>query len=488
MRHTLARQLALLALAAAPALAQSETEPNNTIAQANGPFTVPSSISGTMSSFSDVDYFRIVVPHAMRLRISTRPGAGFNCTNQDLTLRLRDAGGVELAYNDDADFYCPMIDYPANVNATVPAGTYYVQVNSLTPMASTYVLHVEQFFATGPVSTAITYQGILSQDGQPASGPHDFRFSLWTHPTANANYLRRGTGQTFYNIDVEQGLVQLPVDFGADAFDGTQVYLQVEVTPTGEESPNWRVLERRPITPAPMAQYAFKSVAAQTATLAENATLATTANYAYSAGWCQQADTANSAGTANTATTAQNVSWSGVNNKPSGFADGIDHTGGWTEISSITTTNHSVGIGTSSPGSFLLAVNGSAAKVGGGTWSIFCDSRLKHDIEPLSGTLDRLLQLHGYTFEYNTEAVENRLALPGRQIGLMADEVERVFPDWVERDGQGYRYVTERATTALMVEALRDLRREKDEAIAQLKAQNDALEARLKALERSATK
>jgi hypothetical protein len=84
------------------------------------------------------------------------------------------------------------------------------------------------------------------------------------------------------------------------------------------------------------------------------------------------------------------------------------------------------------------------------------------------------------------------LALPGTQIGLLAQEVERVFPDWVEKDAQGFRYVTERPTTALMVKALRDLRAEKDAAIDALKnqaaerdAENAHLKARLERLEQA---
>jgi len=126
-----------------------------------------------------------------------------------------------------------------------------------------------------------------------------------------------------------------------------------------------------------------------------------------------------------------------------------------------------VGIGTTVPNPFLLAVNGAVAKPGGGSWSIFSDSRLKHNVARLSGTLDRLLSLHGYEFTYNAEAVEKKMGLPGRQVGLIAQEVERVFPDWVGEDADGYKFVTERATTALMVEALRDLRAEKDWEIAE---------------------
>ncbi len=151
----------------------------------------------------------------------------------------------------------------------------------------------------------------------------------------------------------------------------------------------------------------------------------------------------------------------------------------------------SVGINTNNPSGFGFIVNGTAAKPGGGTWAVFSDSRLKHDIAPMTGTLDRLLKLHGYSFEYNADAVANRFALPGSQLGLLADEVEQVFPDWVGTDNQGYRYITERSTTALMVEALRDLKTEKDTQLAQrdrqieqLANENADLKTRLDRLER----
>jgi hypothetical protein len=145
--------------------------------------------------------------------------------------------------------------------------------------------------------------------------------------------------------------------------------------------------------------------------------------------------------------------------------------------------NRRVGIATIDPGAFTLAVNGECAKPGGGSWAIFCDPKLKKDIEPLRGTLDTLLQLRGYSFEYTPQAIEKNLAMPGRQIGLSADEVERVFPQWVGRDDDGLRYVTERGTTALMVEALRDLRSEKNEQVGRLKAESEQLRSRIEALE-----
>ncbi len=123
-----------------------------------------------------------------------------------------------------------------------------------------------------------------------------------------------------------------------------------------------------------------------------------------------------------------------------------------------------------------LTIIGNGFKPGGGSWAASCDPRLKHDITPMAGTLERLLSLRGYRFVYNDDAVLANKGLPGVQIGLMADEVERVFPDWVSRDKDGMRMVTERSTTALMVEALRDLRAEKDGQIAELKSRLERVE------------
>ena len=132
---------------------------------------------------------------------------------------------------------------------------------------------------------------------------------------------------------------------------------------------------------------------------------------------------------------------------------------------------------------FSFQSTGNAFKPGGGSWSALCDERSKDNVQPLVGTLDRLLQLKGHSYTYKSEFVANGRALPGTQVGLVAQEVESVFPDWVSTGADGLKVVTERSTTALMVEALRDLRNEKDVQLASVKADNEALKARLERLE-----
>lgn len=167
------------------------------------------------------------------------------------------------------------------------------------------------------------------------------------------------------------------------------------------------------------------------------------------------------------------------------------------------TPNGNVGIGTSNPGSFQLAVNGSAANRTG-SWSVLSDARLKRDIRGVQrGTLDRLLELRAVEFEYTEEAQIERNVASGPMVGFLAQEVESVFPEWIECDDHGTLFVTERGATALMVEAMRELRSEKDAEIAALEQRHReeleklarekdekivSLEARLEKIERSLDK
>jgi len=146
-------------------------------------------------------------------------------------------------------------------------------------------------------------------------------------------------------------------------------------------------------------------------------------------------------------------------------------------VTSIITTlllGGNVGIGpeTFSP-TMQLHVDGLAGKPGGGLWAVASDARLKHNVHPLDGALDRLLALRGVTFEYLDPAAIREL--PGVQTGFIAQEVQAVFPEWVDEAADGFLRLSERGTTALFVEALRELRAENDAALAAVQAETDRL-------------
>ncbi len=140
------------------------------------------------------------------------------------------------------------------------------------------------------------------------------------------------------------------------------------------------------------------------------------------------------------------------------------------------------------PDPALRLFTDSAFKPGSNTWTIYSDRRLKKNIQPLSGALDRLMQLRGVTFQWLDPSAQG--GTTGTQMGLIADEVQRAFPEWIGRDPKGYQTLTIGGFEALTAEALRELRQEKDEAIRKLEHENaalrealDRLSARLDAME-----
>jgi hypothetical protein len=84
------------------------------------------------------------------------------------------------------------------------------------------------------------------------------------------------------------------------------------------------------------------------------------------------------------------------------------------------------------------------------------DGRLKRDIRRLESALDKLLALRGVEFEWTHDEIA-RLR-PGRQAGLIAQEVEAVYPGWVRDDpATGMKLLGIHGFEALAIEALREL-------------------------------
>jgi len=113
-----------------------------------------------------------------------------------------------------------------------------------------------------------------------------------------------------------------------------------------------------------------------------------------------------------------------------------------------------------------------AYKPGGGSWSVESDARLKKNVETLHGSLDRLLRLRSVSFEYQDPA---KGVGPGPQIGFIAQEVREVLPQWVTEGSDGMLAVGVTGFESLAVDALRELRAEKDRQIAELQTENTAL-------------
>lgn len=409
-------------------------------------------------------------------------------------------------------------------------------------------------FAGGPVGTTFTYQGQLNQAGESVSGEVDLLFRLYDGPSgfnqigATLFYEDFTVNEGVFTIDLDfgEGVFTGEPRWLEINIDGTTLNPRQPIMPApyaiyaagGNEGPpgdsHWSIAGSATYYTGGNVGIGTSSPSAplhvQGSVIAGHSNnTATGENSFVSGGGFNEASGAQSfvgGGQSNEASGTSSFVGSGLQNEASGdgsfvgggrlneasgflsFAAGYRakavHSGTFVWAANsidedfVSTAPHQfliradggVGINTNDPSGFDLAVNGSAAKPGGGSWSSFSDERLKRDIQPITGMLDRLLMLNGYTFTFEDDAINNHLALPGTQIGLIAQEVAEVFPDWVDEDQDGFLFVTERGLTAIVVEALRDLREEKDVEFAamqreldELRSHNASLEARLAALE-----
>lgn len=129
-----------------------------------------------------------------------------------------------------------------------------------------------------------------------------------------------------------------------------------------------------------------------------------------------------------------------------------------------------VAIGTAGdPGTYELYVQGQTFSTAGWESS---DSRLKKNVAGMTNVLNKVLNLTGVYYDWRTKEYPDRGLPEGRQIGLIAQDVEKVFPELVNTDGDGYKALAYDKLTAVLLEAIKEQQ-----------AQIETLNARLEALE-----
>jgi hypothetical protein len=176
-----------------------------------------------------------------------------------------------------------------------------------------------------------------------------------------------------------------------------------------------------------------------------------------------------------------------IDSSSSVFIEGTVFTGSDVTIADDLTVNNDITvastatIGGAKAFTFGLNVYTNAGKPGGGLWSVFSDQRLKENIHTMGGSLDTLDALRPVTFNYNNK---NHFSyVEGTVPGFIAQEVQRVIPEWVETGEDGYLYLNPVGYEAMVVDALQELRDEKDAQMDALQRENDELRWRLERLE-----
>ncbi len=108
-------------------------------------------------------------------------------------------------------------------------------------------------------TTGFTYQGKLSDGGNPASGDYDMQFKLFDALT-DGNQI--GASVTNPTVAVANGVFTVQLDFGVEAFDGTPRFLEICLRPANDPNPYTLLSPRQPLTSTP---YAIKSLNAAAA-------------------------------------------------------------------------------------------------------------------------------------------------------------------------------------------------------------------------------
>src|SRR5256886_4673060 len=126
-----------------------------------------------------------------------------------------------------------------------------------------------------PLGASFTYQGRLTDAGNPATGVFDLRFTIYdwaTNGTALAGPITNSP------TSVSNGLFTITLDFGAGIFTGAAHWLEIAVRP-GDSTDSFTPLNPlQPLTAAPYALYAANAGAAATAVAASTANAVSAAN------------------------------------------------------------------------------------------------------------------------------------------------------------------------------------------------------------------
>ena len=134
----------------------------------------------------------------------------------------------------------------------------------------------------------------------------------------------------------------------------------------------------------------------------------------------------------------------------------------------IKANNGNVGIGgIVSTSTYKLYVSGTAWSTGG--WNGPSDKRFKENVKPITSPLAKIRQLNGYNFTWNDIIADNA---GKKDIGVIAQEVQKVFPELISIDND-YLGVNYAGLTAPLISAVKEL-----------DAKNTALENEVKTLKK----
>jgi hypothetical protein len=117
-----------------------------------------------------------------------------------------------------------------------------------------------------------------------------------------------------------------------------------------------------------------------------------------------------------------------------------------------------------------------AGRITAPSLALVSDERFKTNIHPLDNPLAQVLALRGVSYEW-----KDKVRGEGRQIGFIAQEIEKVLPELVITNADGYKSVQYQNLVPVLVEAIKQ-QQAQIEQLRRVKTENAGLKAQLEAL------
>ncbi len=146
-----------------------------------------------------------------------------------------------------------------------------------------------------------------------------------------------------------------------------------------------------------------------------------------------------------------------------------------------------VGIGTTTPNERLSVVGNICAtgNITGNSATCGSDIRWKKDLKPLENTLEKISQLKPVYYYWKKDEFPDKHFTDKRQIGLIAQDMQKVFPELVVEDKEGYLSVDYSRFTSVLLKAIQEQQQiiqDQQKIIQELQAENAQTKSELKAL------
>ena len=104
------------------------------------------------------------------------------------------------------------------------------------------------------------------------------------------------------------------------------------------------------------------------------------------------------------------------------------------------------------------------------------DSRYKNNIVTLTNALENIEKLRGVTYDWRQNEFPNKNFDQRHQIGLIAQEVELIYPELVYTDTDGFKSVDYNKLVAVLIEGIKELQIEMQSLETKLMEQNTSIQ------------